>query len=62
MLQKSEGKLRTYALLKRCFCREPYCTVLKDKYVKNCFTKIETGRYKYIQSDKRLCEKQFWLS
>ena len=60
-----KGKLRTYALFKKNFCQEPYLQVIKNENVRTCFTRfrisahklhIETGRYKKIDSDNRLCE------
>jgi hypothetical protein len=61
----NDGKLRTDALFKTNFCREPYLLVIKDKHIRACLTKlrisshklkIEIWRYKKINSDKRFCE------
>ena len=61
-----EGKLRTYALYKKNFCREPYLATLKNSEARKCLTKIRTsshklqievGRYKKIEANKRVCEE-----
>ena len=58
------GKLRTYALFKSRFCREPYIKIIKDRNVRSFFTKfrisahklnIEIGRYRSIPADQRIC-------
>ena len=59
------GKLRTYALFKTTFVKEKYFSVVKEKEVRKHYTsfrisahrlEIETGRYKKIPVNTRLCK------
>ena len=64
-LSITDGKLRTYSSFKQRFSKEIYLTDIKDKKVRTFFTKfrisahrlnIETGRYRNIPVDQRLCK------
>ena len=63
--ETQQGKLRTYAFFKTIFKKEKYLSVINNVDIRKCLMvfrisahklEIEVGRYKNIQSMKRLCK------
>ena len=64
-ISKCSGKLRTFASFKQRLCKEDYLSHIKDIKLRTFFTKfrischrlsIETGRYKNVPIDQRICK------